>query len=52
MPGNLFDSFVELDFEDRKFMAVADWKTYLANLFGDYMKLPEAAEIKQHVILK
>lgn len=40
MPGNLFDSFVELDFEDRKFMAVADWNTYLANLFGDYMKLP------------
>lgn len=40
MPGSLFDGFVELDFEGRKFMAVADWKIYLTNLFGDYMKLP------------
>lgn len=40
IPGTLFNSFVELDFEDRKFMAVEDWKTYLTNLFGDYMKLP------------
>ena len=40
MPGNLFDKFIELDFEGRKFMSVADYKTYLTNLFGDYMKLP------------
>ncbi len=40
MPGTLFDSFIELDFEGRKFMAVKDWKTYLTNLFGDFMKLP------------
>ena len=40
MPGTLFDSFVELDFENKKFMAVKAWKTYLTNLFGDYMKLP------------
>lgn len=40
MPGSLFDGFVELDFENKKFMAVKDWKIYLTNLFGDYMKLP------------
>lgn len=44
MPANLFSSFVDVDFEGRKFCAIADWKTYLSTIFGDYMKLPPKEE--------
>lgn len=40
MPKSIFDSFILLDFEDRKFSAVKDYNTYLSNLFGNYMQLP------------
>lgn len=49
MPTTLFDDFVELDFEGRKFCSVADWKTYLTNIFGDYLVLPpENERIAKH----
>lgn len=44
MPGNLFDSFVDMDFEGRRYKAVAQWDTYLRNIFGDYMTLPPKNE--------
>ncbi|EID83893.1 LPS biosynthesis protein [Treponema sp. JC4] len=40
MPGNLFDEFVDVDFEGRKYKSVKDYHTYLSNIFGDYMQLP------------
>ncbi len=40
MPKSIFDSFILLDFEDKKFYAVKDYNTYLTNLFGNYMQLP------------
>lgn len=44
MPGNLFDSFIDIKFEGRRFKAVEQWNTYLTNIFGDYMKLPPKNE--------
>lgn len=40
IPAEAFDGFVEMDFEGRKFKAIAGWETYLKSLYGDYMQLP------------
>ena len=49
MPKSIFDDFVLLDFEDRKFSAVKDYNTYLSNLFGDYMQLPpKEKQVSKH----
>ncbi len=49
MPKTIFDDFILLDFEDRKFSAVKDYNTYLSNLFGDYMQLPpKDKQISKH----
>lgn len=44
MPKSVFDSFIDVDFEGRKFKALAGYKTYLTNLYGDYMQLPPKDE--------
>lgn len=49
MPSTLFNSFIDVEFEGRKFRTVTDWKTYLTNIFGDYMQLPpKEAQIAKH----
>lgn len=49
MPVKLFDEFVSVDFEGKKINSVADWNSYLTNLFGDYMRLPpEESRIAKH----
>ena len=49
MPKSIFDEYILLDFEDRKFSAVKAYDTYLSNLFGDYMKLPPVEQrISKH----
>lgn len=52
-PANLLDKYVELTFEDGKFMCFAEWDEYLRRKFGDYMQLPPEAERvwKHHPIL-
>ena len=40
MPSAIFDEYVDMPFEEATFMALKDYKTYLTNLFGDYMQLP------------
>lgn len=35
-----FDSYVDLDFEGRKFKAMIGYDTFLKNIYGDYMQLP------------
>ena len=49
---NMILPLKEYIFENHHFYGPSDSSKYLTGLFGDYMKLPEAAEIKQHVILK
>ncbi len=40
MPKEVFESFVDLDFEGKKFKAMQGYETYLSNIYGDYMQLP------------
>jgi len=42
----MFDSYVELEFENCKLLCVADWDTFLRQQYGDYMQLPP--ENKRH----
>lgn len=40
IPAGVHQKHCMLPFEDRTYMAIADYNTYLTNLYGDYMKLP------------
>ena len=40
VPKKVFDEYIELEFENEKFMAVKDFDTLLKLEYGDYMKLP------------
>lgn len=52
VPASVHQSHIDLPFEDRTYMAVADYHTYLTNLFGDYMQLPpESKRIPHHDFL-
>lgn len=53
LPADMLDSYVELPFEDGKFMCIADWDEYLRRKFGNYLQLPpeEDREWKHHPII-
>lgn len=40
----VFSKYIDVDFENRKFMAVAGFDEYLRSEFGDYMQLPPEEE--------
>lgn len=40
IPFKVFETYEDIPFENRKYMAVKDYDTYLKSTFGDYMKLP------------
>lgn len=40
IPAGVHQKHCMIPFEDRTYMAIADYNTYLTNLYGDYMKLP------------
>lgn len=40
LPANAFDSFIEIEFEGRKFSVMKGWAIYLKNLYGDFLQLP------------
>lgn len=44
MEGNVFRSYVDLDFENRHYKAIAGYDAYLKKHYGDYMKLPPKEE--------
>lgn len=49
VPYTVHESHIELPFEDRKFMVIADYYTYLSNVYGNYMQLPpEEKRISHH----
>ncbi len=35
-----FDDFIDIEFEGKNFKVMKGWKSYLSNLYGDYMQLP------------
>lgn len=49
LPKDLFTSYGEVSFEDRKFAAVSDSDAFLRALYGDYMQLPpEEKQVTHH----
>lgn len=40
----MLDAYIDLPFEDGKFMCFADWNEYLHRKFGNYMQLPPIEE--------
>lgn len=46
LPHDIFDSMVDLPFEDTEFMAFAGWDTSLRVSYGDYMQLPPVEQRK------
>lgn len=47
-PKHIFDTYVDLDFENIKVMAVKEYDVFLKHRFGDYMKLPPKEEQVTH----
>ena len=51
IPTALFDSLIDVNFENKSFMAFEDYDVYLRSVFGDYMKLPpEDKRVSPHTI--
>ncbi len=49
MEKKIFDNYILLDFEGRKYYGISDYDTYLKNLYHDYMQLPlEKDRIPMH----
>lgn len=49
IPKEVFGSYSDIVFEDRTYMSVSDYHTYLSRTFGDYMKLPpEEKRVAKH----
>lgn len=48
-PTKFFDELVEVEFEGRRFFAIANWEEYLKRTYGDYTSLPpEDKRITHH----
>lgn len=52
MPRKIFDNYIDLQFENRKFKAIADFDIYLSSIYGDYMKLPPEEKRVSHHLFK
>ena len=46
IPKEVFEVYEEIKFENRRYMSVKDFDTYLERTFGDYMKLPPVEKQK------
>lgn len=46
---DIFENLCEIEFENRRFMSIKEYHTYLSIMYGDYMKLPpENKRISYH----
>lgn len=52
MPKSVFLSYSDISFENRVYMAVSDYDTYLRLTFGDYMQLPPVEKRNSHHVFK
>ena len=49
MSTDVFKTFVDIKFENREYMAVSDYDTYLTATFGNYMQLPpKEQQVRTH----
>ena len=46
----LFDKYIEIQFEDEKFMTLEKYHEFLTELFGDYMQLPPEEKRVTHQV--
>ncbi|MBR1675824.1 MAG: LicD family protein [Clostridia bacterium] len=44
LPADLFDSFIDVEFNGFTFQSVKEYHTWLSSLYGDYMHLPPESE--------
>lgn len=50
LPKDVFVDLTDMDFEDKRFHAIAAYDTYLSSIYGDYMKLPpEEKRVSHHL---
>lgn len=47
-PKDIFDSFIDMQFENRRYMSVRKYDEYLTATFGDYMSLPPIEKRVRH----
>lgn len=52
IPKEVFSSYSDIVFENRRYMAVSDYDTYLSRTFGDYMTLPPVEKRVSHHTFK
>lgn len=48
MPRDQLSKKIKVNFEGHEFYAVSCWKTYLTNLYGDFMQLPPKNKRRYH----
>ena len=46
----VFETYIDLDFEDMKMMCIKEYDTFLKKIFGDYMVIPPENERVSHCI--
>ena len=52
LQSGVFNEYIEINFEDTKFMIIKEYNQYLANIYGDYMKLPPEEKRMTHHTFK
>ena len=52
MPTEILNSFTEVEFEGKRFMAFKEYDKYLRKIYGDYMKLPPKEKQITHHMFK
>lgn len=50
MPRENFETYCEVDFEGKRFMAIADYDVWLRMIYGDYMQLPPESKRHTHCL--
>ncbi len=48
LPKAIESEYAPYEFEGKTFMGIRDYDTYLKKMYGDYMKLPDVEDRKQH----
>ena len=51
-PANMMDDYLEVAFEDTRFMIIKEYDYYLREIYGDYMTLPPVDKRKGHTVHK
>ena len=52
MPASVYSEYTEMEFEGKRFYAIARYDEYLTRLYGDYMQLPPENKRQPHHFFK